>query len=124
MFARTLATRLVGVAAAMLLTTAGTAVAATAASASGADACPTSGPLRMITALSDIPQVCTQGRSNTYAHSDFASVSAEQVCDVARRDDDLQKPGVKNVSICFCGRKLFKLQGFPQEMACWVLYDE
>lgn len=91
------------------------------------ESCPTTGPLRMISATSEIPGICTKGRKNNYAYSDRSEAegaTAQAVCDIARKGDVVKRSGVRNVSICFCGKNVMKFQSIPQAMACWVLYDE
>lgn len=88
--------------------------------------CPPSG-LLMISSISDFPKACREGREYNYAYSDKSEAegaTTEVVCEIARNGDNMKASGISNISGCFCGKNIFKLNGIPQEMACWVFYDK
>ena len=51
-------------------------------------------------------------------------VSVETICRIATYGEDNDHKDWKNVSGCFCGKNLFKMNGEVKPMTCWVLYDE
>lgn len=79
-----------------------------------------------ISSLEDIPKACHLNRKNNYAYnnSEGDGISKEKICQIATYGESNDHQNWKNVSSCFCGKNLFKMNGEVKPMTCWVLYDE
>lgn len=102
-------------------------VPAASAAAASSPACAPRGKIQVITGLTQIPTACRAAdREQSYAYSNADSVTYDTLCNEATNENQYggkNNGRWKNISGCYCGKKLFTQSGELQAATCWLLYD-